>query len=203
MSIRWNLTAFTLAVASLALVACGDDGGSENENEVTRRIWAAIRGVLLELFPSELPRWAMKMIWHGHEPEVVDGLFPQARFLHLVRDPCANIPSIVERIGWSQPEAEARYVTSNQTALAFERFGERYLRIRQEDFDAERETTWRKVCRFLDTPFKADANWGAEVNVSKSQAGRGDHTRAESRMDWKKLPKEVRQMAERLGYSGD
>lgn len=34
MSIRMNLAAFTLAIASLTLVACGDDGGSENENEV-------------------------------------------------------------------------------------------------------------------------------------------------------------------------
>jgi len=174
-----------------------------DESEVTRRILTAVRGVLLEIFPSDLPRWAMKMIWHGHEPEVVDALFPHARFLHLVRDPRANIPSIVERIGWSQPDSENRYVTANETALDFARFGDRYLRVRQEDFDTDRETTWRRVCAFLDTPFRADANWRAEVNVSKSQEGKGDHTRTESRMDWHKLPKDVRRMAESLGYSGE
>lgn len=173
-----------------------------DEEDVRRRVVETIRGALLTLFPSDKPRWAMKMIWQGHEPEVVDALFPQAKFLHLVRDPRANIPSVVERIGWSQQEAELRYVASNETALSFDRFGDRYLRVRQEEFDAAREATWRRVCEFLGVPFRESANWAAEVNVSKSQIGKGAHTRAESRMDWKALPREVRQMAERLGYSG-
>lgn len=173
---------------------------TKDEAEVPRRVVAAIRGALVALFPSEMPLWAMKMIWEGHEPEVVDGLFPKARFLHLVRDPCANIPSVVERIGWSRQDAERRYVASNETALAFERFTGRYLRVRQEDFDASREGTWRKVCDFLGVPFPQSANLAAEVNVSKSQAGKGNHTRPDSRVPWASLPSEVHKMATRLGY---
>jgi len=173
---------------------------ASDETEVRRRVNDAIRGVLLTLFPSDKPRWAMKMIWQGHEPQIVDSLFPRAKYLHLVRDPRANIPSIVERIGWTRQEAESRYVASNKTALSFQCFGDRYLRVQQEEFDSDREDTWRKVCVFLGASFRENANWAAEVNVAKSQAGKGVHTRAESRMEWRDLPPDVREMAESLGY---
>jgi hypothetical protein len=174
-----------------------------DESEVFRRTAAAIREVLLQLFPSSKPRWAMKMIWEGHEPEVVDAVFPKARFLHLIRDPRANIPSIVERIGSSQAEAEARYVAANATALAFERFGNRYMRLRQEEFDSDREGAWQRICAFLEVPFRPEANWAAEVNVSKSQVGKRVHTRPEGRMEWKSLSNTVRKIAKLLGFRGE
>lgn len=172
-----------------------------DEAEVRRRVVSTIRGALLSLFPSEKPRWAMKMIWQGHEPSVVDALFPEATYIHLVRDPRANIPSVVERIGWSRQEAEFRYVASNETALSFRCFGDRYLCIRQEDFDRDREGVWRRVCSFLGVPFPEKVNLAAEVNVSKSQVGKKSHTREESRVQWCELPLDVRRIAESLGYS--
>lgn len=172
----------------------------QSESEARVRIYAAIRATLVELFPSEDARWAMKMLWAGHEPEVVDGIFPAAKYLHLVRDPRANIPSIEERIGWSRAEAEASYVKSNEGALAFGRFEGRYLRIRQEEFEEDRKATWCRICQFLETPYVEDSDWASAVNVAKSQVGKADHTRSDTRVAWDSLTVPVQEMATLLGY---
>ena len=84
--------------------------------------------------------------------------------------------------------------------LRFARFRGRYLRVRQEDFVDRREETWRELLEFLGVP-PADGDWDRELNVSPSQKGRIGEKRADSALEWRKLPDEVIRMAEQLGYA--
>jgi hypothetical protein len=170
------------------------------EQEVDRRVIEAIRQTYVVLFPSERPHWVMKAIWEQHDPDLLHALFPGARYVHLVRDPRTNIASMMERIGWSFQRGCEMYAKSNETALRFERFADRYLRVRQEDFVDRRDETWRRLLEFLGVPPK-ESNWDRELNVSPSQQGKVDRKRADSALEWKKLPDHVIRMAERLGYA--
>ncbi|MGK0302440.1 MAG: hypothetical protein ACI89X_003324 [Planctomycetota bacterium] len=160
----------------------------------------ATRQALLTMFPSDRPHWVMKMIWSNHDPDVVRQLFPNARFLHMVRDPRTNIPSMMERLQFGQRHAETAYIEANECALQFEQFGDRYLRVRQEDFVLRREVTWSRLCAFVNEP-KTDACWNREVNPSASTKGSVVSMRSDSRLRWHKLRKATRACAERLGYA--
>jgi hypothetical protein len=142
----------------------------------------------------------MKCIWDAHDAALLHALFPDARYVHLVRDPRTNVASMMERIGWSFERGSRMYVRSNRMGLRFERFQGRYLRVRQEDFVDRRDETWRGLLEFLGVP-PADGDWDRELNVSPSQKGRIGEKRADSALEWRKLPDEVIRMAEQLGYA--
>lgn len=170
------------------------------EDEAERRVIEAIRQTFLVLFPSEQPYWAMKCIWDDHEAALVHAIFPEARYVHLVRDPRTNVASMMERIGWSFERGCHMYVKANQNALRFARFGRRYLRVRQEDFVDRLAETWAAVTEFLGVPPR-EADWERELNVSPSQAGKVGSKRDDASLEWLKLPDQVVRMAEKLGYS--
>jgi len=165
-----------------------------------RRVLGATRQVLLTLFHGDARNWAMKMIWPKHDPEVVSALFPEARFLHLTRDPRTNVPSMIERLQFKPRHAETAYLESNATALLFGQFEGRYLRVKQEDLIATRTETWTGICTFLGVEAPAPERWERELNTSASTEGKVVNMRADSRLRWKKLRPEVRAMAEQLGY---
>jgi hypothetical protein len=142
----------------------------------------------------------MKCIWDAHDAALLHALFPDARYVHLVRDPRTNVASMMERIGWTFERSCRMYVRSNRMGLRFERFAGRYLRVRQEDFVDRRDETWRRLLEFLGVP-PADADWDRELNVSPSQQGRIREKRADSALEWQKLPDEVVRMAQQLGYA--
>ena len=168
--------------------------------ERDRRIVAAVREVLCVAFPSDLPHWAMKMIWAGHDPDVAERLFPHARYLHLTRDPRTNVPSMIERLQFANRRAQDSYLQANDNALQFARFDGRYLQVRQEDLIAERTASWAAICAFLGVEPPPPEKWQREINTSASTSGDVAKMRADSRLPWRKLRRETRAMAERLGY---
>jgi hypothetical protein len=170
------------------------------EDEVERRVIEAIRQSFVVLFPSERSHWVMKCIWDDHDAALLHALFPEARYVHLVRDPRTNVASMMERIDWSCERGCQMYVKSNRMGLRFERFKGRYLRVRQEDFVDRRDETWRRLLEFLGVP-RRDADWDRELNVSPSQQGRIGEKRADSALEWQKLPDGVVRMAAQLGYA--
>ena len=142
----------------------------------------------------------MKCIWEGHDPALLNALFPEARYLHLIRDPRANIASMMERIGMSHETACKKFVESNETALRFERFEGRYLRVRQEDFIDAREETWKRICEFLGVEYRT-VDWDRELNVSPSQEGKVQAKRISAQASWAELTPDTREMGARLGYA--
>lgn len=170
------------------------------EDEVERRVIEAIRQTFVMLFPSERSQWVMKCIWDAHDPALLHAIFPEARYVHLVRDPRTNVASMIERIGWSFERSSQMYVSANRMALRFARFPDRYLRVRQEDFVDRRDETWGCLLEFLGVP-PADSDWDRELNVSPSQRGKLAAKRADDAVEWQKLPDEVVAMAKQLGYA--
>ncbi|MEO0479902.1 MAG: sulfotransferase [Planctomycetota bacterium] len=173
---------------------------SEDQAEVRARIRKTVHDALITLFPSDLPSWTMKMLWAGQDPGRTDWLFPDARYLHLVRDPRTCVPSIMERIGHSKRKACTEYRYANQNAFEFRRFGERYLMVRQEDFLTDRVNTWRRIHAHLGIEFDSSADWTTPINVAESQIGRTERGRRDSAMRWGSLPKPIRRLARDLGY---
>lgn len=171
------------------------------EAEHRTRAVTATRQALLTMFPSMRGNWVMKMIWAKHDPDVVDDLFPDARYVHLVRDPRSNIASMMERLQFRQRHAETAYVEANQCAQRFDRFGDRYLRIRQEDFVLHRLETWERLARHAGIVVPGAGNWRREVNTSDSTKGEVRRLRADRQLRWNRLRRATREVAESLGYS--
>ncbi len=171
----------------------------DNE-ERDRRIIQLCRQAYITLFPSDRPHWVMKAIWDLHKVEILDQLFPQAKYVHLVRDPRTNIASMMERIGWPYERACKSYVDSNNCALAFTQLEGRYLRVRQEDFIDQLDETWDRIIEFIGVePMKV--NWVRYLNVSPSQQDKVEQKRQGAQLMWNKLPADVQSMAVSLGYS--
>lgn len=92
----------------------------------------------------------------SNHPELIAGIFPTARFIHLVRDYRDNLVSLLQ-VDFEMPNVTLltyrwRYsfnVIEQSAALHPERF----LRIRYEDFVRRPEPEFSRICQFLDIPF--------------------------------------------------
>jgi hypothetical protein len=83
-------------------------------------------------------------------------LFPQMRFLNVVRDPRAQVASMnraiihdfdttLNALAWVKAHSAGRALAASHP--------ERVLTIRYEDFLSDQESTLRRVCQFVDLPF--------------------------------------------------
>jgi hypothetical protein len=103
------------------------------------------------------PKYADKTPNYATQLPLLAGLFPEARFVHVIRDGRNVALSLVERsFGPSRTDDAALYwrrqVTEARAAgAALGR--ERYLEYRHEDLTSDPEGTVRTVCSFLDLGF--------------------------------------------------
>jgi hypothetical protein len=89
-------------------------------------------------------------------------VFPQARYLHLVRDGRDAIASLIERGkfiegGISLEEATYRWMTSiDRSRVVQKRLGpSQFLEVRYEDLVSEPTKTLEQICAFVDLEYKA------------------------------------------------
>ncbi|MBK5969272.1 MULTISPECIES: sulfotransferase family protein [Thiorhodovibrio] len=81
---------------------------------------------------------------------------PELRFLNVVRDPRAQISSMNQAIIYDFDTLlnTQRWVSAHQAARALqEKYPQRVLTIRFEDFIADQESILRKICDFLNITF--------------------------------------------------
>lgn len=116
--------------------------------------------LLVNKTPSDIARLA--------NLEYADAMFDGARYLHLVRHPCAVIESFVrmdlqglmgQHFGiWDDdPHRMGAEVWAqwNENAMALgERVGDRYTRVNYESIVREPASEMRKICEFLRVPFE-------------------------------------------------
>jgi hypothetical protein len=138
----------------------------EPDAERIRREFAdgpATYGRLFGLFHSHhagrsgRSRWGDKSLHTEHYADRVFAEFPDARIVHMVRDPRDRYASVRKR----HPESSAslgrgvgRWIDSTNAALRnARRYPGRYLLVRYEDLVTEPEKVVRDVCRFIDEPF--------------------------------------------------
>ncbi len=105
-------------------------------------------------------RFCEKTPGHALAMDLIHEVFPQARFIHMIRNGEQVVRSL-QKIVWAPSgilgaARNARtWVRSVRTARASgERLGsERYMELRYEDLIADPETALRRVCDFIDEPF--------------------------------------------------
>ena len=128
-------------------------------------------------------------VWIDHTPDnfkyqtMLKRLFPEARFIHIVRDGRAVCASI-KPLDWGPNNAytaSRHWAARLQEALAVELAeGDNCLRIRFEELLQQPETTLRRICRFIDLPFEPDMPTGGGLALP-------DFTRGQHRLIGKPL----------------
>lgn len=115
------------------------------------RLYAQQRGAL---------RWGDKTPIYASYLPLLDTLFPQARFIHLIRDGRDVALSMLEKWGRSEPHVDIYFTARNwvrriqQARAAGQRLGPtRYLEMRYEALTAEPERELRALCAFLEEEF--------------------------------------------------
>lgn len=104
------------------------------------------------------PRWGDKSLHTERYADLVFEHFPDARIIHMIRDPRDRYASVLKR--WKRVRGGAGASTAAWIASA--RLGERnrrqhpegYRLLRYEDLAERPEATMRSVCEFIGEPFE-------------------------------------------------
>lgn len=106
------------------------------------------------------PRWGDKSLHTEYHARALFREFPEARVIHLVRDPRDRHASIAGRYedrSKGIASSTGRWLSSVKAASANQRrFGDRYLVVRFEDLAAEPVSVMTRVCEFLGEDFEPD-----------------------------------------------
>lgn len=177
------------------------------EDELEERLLKLVRLSMCTLFPSEMKYWSYKAIWESIDWDWYERVYPDAKYIHLVRDPRTNIQSMMDFMGgdggqkhWTLEYASRKYIDSNLRALELAERGVPYLLIRQEDFVDAPQATWERIFDFLGLPFM-DLNFTVEINVSSKTKGKVAQKRNDNALEWGNLPQNAVRLGQKLGYS--
>jgi hypothetical protein len=108
-------------------------------------------------FAEDKRRWCEKTPQHVQHLRALGEMFPQAKFVHVIRDgrDCA---ASFHRRWYRQPELTVfrwKKVVAMGRAQGRELGASRYLEVRYEDLTARPEPALRAICEFLGLPFDA------------------------------------------------
>lgn len=103
-------------------------------------------------------RWGDKTPMNTAHLHWIDRVFPQAKYVHMLRDGRDVVSSYVQAGLYSSvEEAGQRWRRSVTMARRFgERFPDRYLEVRYENLVRRPEREVRRVCEFLGIEFRKD-----------------------------------------------
>jgi hypothetical protein len=142
-------------------------------------IGAAI-GTVYAVYAEERgkPRWGDKTPMYMQNLRLLERLFPDARFVHLIRDgrdaatSFLAMPRGIVTETWMHPRTPAGFACQWRTEVAAARrlggrVGSRYLEIRYEDLVADVEPTLRRICEFAQLEYEpAMSDYAGTVDVS-------------------------------------
>lgn len=119
-------------------------------------------GVVLRSYARKFgkPRWGDKRPAYYAFMDELDRLFPDAQFIHLIRDPRACVESL-KRQEWYPDEATYCAAAWVHAVRSASRSGaklgpKRYLEVKYEELVSDPEAVSRQICEFLDEPFDED-----------------------------------------------
>ncbi len=101
------------------------------------------------------PRWGDKTPHYLRQMTLIQGLLPEARFIHIIRDG-RDVALSVKDLWFganSIEEAARRWQSSIQKARRQARKLPHYLEVRYEDLVSDTESTLRKISDFVDLPW--------------------------------------------------
>lgn len=178
---RWGIT--------VADVTPWVESGSETGSAIAAvfRAYAAKSGK---------PRWGDKTPAYMRYLTLLDRLFPDALYVHLIRDgrDCAlsflRMPDDAPTRTWAHPEDvggfASQWVTEIRAARDLgNRVGpQRYLEIRYEDLVADTEQVVRSVCNFASLPFDPSMLEQGDVELAAKPHHRRLLEAPSKRRDW-------------------
>jgi hypothetical protein len=137
-------------------------------------------GVVYAVYAKEQgkPRWGDKTPMYMQNLRLLERLFPDARFVHLIRDgrdaalSFLAMPRGVMTESWMQPRSTADFACQWRTEVAAARrlgarAGERYLEVRYEEVVDDAAGVLRRVCTFAGLEYEPDmSNYAGNVDVS-------------------------------------
>jgi sulfotransferase family protein len=101
-------------------------------------------------------RWGDKTPGYADHMSLIAGLFPEARFLHLIRDG-RDVTSSVVSLGRGHRAGTAAFLWAKEVRRARKGGAElrpsRYMELRYEDLLGDLEGELRRACEFLELPF--------------------------------------------------
>jgi len=107
--------------------------------------------------------WGEKTPAHVMRLKDIFAAYPNARVIHMTRDPRATVASAITALGDNRFTAVNVYRAARywlRCEMQIERFAaakpDRIMRVRYEDLVAEPETVVRDLCRFLGVPYAPD-----------------------------------------------
>jgi hypothetical protein len=172
-----------------------------------------IRDSMCRLFPSSLQHWLLKIIWGvsrtwGVPLAVWVELFPNARYVHCVRDPRDTITSIMDYLGnysnaSNQASAEHQFLRGHLDMLELESMGVSCLKVKLETIKDAPEAVYEQLCQFC-----ALSPEGPAIRIlRKKSAARENKTESpllsKREIRWKDLSKETVELSAKLGYFVD
>jgi hypothetical protein len=126
------------------------------------------------------PRWGDKTPMYMRHVSMLERLFPDAQFVHLVRDGRDAALSLLEMPEgtftrtWAHPRSPAQFAcmwrkeVGDARALGRRVGAGRYLEVRYEDLVAEPALVVREICEFAGIPFELEmVEYAGQVDVSE------------------------------------
>jgi hypothetical protein len=137
-------------------------------------------GTLYAVYAEERgkPRWGDKTPMYMQNLRLLERLFPDARFVHLIRDgrdaalSFLSMPRGIVTETWMHPGTPADFACQWRTEVAAarklgRRVGPRYLEVRYEELVGDVEGVLRRVCEFAELEYEpAMADYAGNVDVS-------------------------------------
>ncbi len=125
---------------------------------VDRRSWPAIFEHIFRHFGSKADRpdviWGDKTPGYINHMPLLQQLYPQAKFLHMIRDPRDYCLSVKKSWGKSLYRAAYRWKDTIETArYAGEQLGANYLEVLYEDLLYDPNQIMHTVAKFLECPY--------------------------------------------------
>jgi hypothetical protein len=124
------------------------------------------------------PRWGDKTPMYMQNLRLLDHLFPDARFVHLIRDgrdaalSFLSMPKGLMTESWMQPRDAAGFAAQWRTEVKAarrlgRRVGDRYLEVRYEDVVQDVREVLRRITRFAGLEYEPGmADYAGKVDVS-------------------------------------
>jgi protein-tyrosine sulfotransferase len=129
----------------------------KNERSLARIIHEVYMSYAVQAFPGA-KNWGDQSPLHTFYLPYINRIFPQARYIHMLRDGRDVTASLVSRFGDDHLfESVLRWKTSLKRVKQLQRIIEpgQFLEIRYESLVREPEETLHKICQFIDIDYTA------------------------------------------------
>lgn len=102
------------------------------------------------------PRWGEHTHFYGNYQKLITKLFPEAHFIHVIRDG-RDVALSLQKCWWTSNDLKEQAVSwSERVTTIRQARSAHYMEIRYEELVQSPEATLQRVCEYLDLPFQME-----------------------------------------------